>query len=1077
MLAEFPVRRPIVATVIAILIVLMGLVAYPTLPVAQYPDITPPVIQVTTNYPGASAQVVADTVASPIEQQVNGVPGMIYMESTSTSDGSYTLKVTFELGTNIDIASVLVQNRVSIATPKLPDEVKRQGVTTDRVSSNIIMVYSLAPRDAEAAKTYDDLFIANYLTINLYDEVRRTPGVGDAKVFPDKDYGLRVWLDPDRLRARGLTTMDVINALREQNVQVAAGAIGQPPVPSGQAYQYNVSTLGRLRDVDQFEDVIVRADGNRIIRVKDVARVELGGKSYDLLARYRGTPAAAMVVYQAPGGNAVQVAQDLAELLEAKTAELPEGLGFEVIYDTSEFVLSAIDAVFHTFYEALALVLAVVIIFLGSLRMSAIPMLAIPVSIIGTFFYAKVFGFSVNMPVLFGLVVAIGIVVDDAIVVVENVERVMKESHLPPKEATIKAMKEVLAPVMSITIVLMAVFVPTAFLPGISGQLFRQFALTIAVSTFLSGVCAVTLTPALCGVILKPHKEGHKPFILVRLFNQAFDALAAAYASFVKFLVHPAIVGFTLAAFAALFLATAWTFTKVPTGFVPLEDRGLVLIDLWMPDSSSQERTLAAVEKVEKILEETDGVRNFTSLPGFSMINNNGSNYAMFFCGLEDWSVRVPKGRDLATIITELRQKTAQIPDGLCIVFSLPAVDGVGNASGFDLRLQDRAGVGREAMGELVAELVADGNAQTKLRGVNSAFRAAVPQLFADVDREKVKKLGIPLQDVFSTLSGYLSNAYVNDFNLFGRTWQVNVSADSRFRATEEDIKRLEVRTPDGGMVPLGSLLSVREMMGADRVIRYNIFPAAVLQGQPAPGVSSGEALDIVESMADARVPPGVTHEWTALSYQERLVGNQAIIVFAMALLVVYLILAGLYESWFIPLSVILSIPLAVLGAMCGLMLRGMDNNIYTQVGLVLLVGLGAKNAILIVEFAKAYREQGKGIVESAVEASRQRLRPILMTAFAFILGVLPLVIATGAGAASRQAIGTAVFYGMIGNTMLGLVFTPVLYVVIQAITEKVFGAKPKALAHAGAETAEGSSPAQLAVPADQGVGRAVVAE
>lgn len=1043
MLAEFPVRRPIVSMVISILIVIMGVVAYPTLPIAQYPDITPPVVQVTTTYPGASAQVVADTVASPIEQQVNGVPGMIYMESTSASDGSYTLKVTFELGTNIDIASVLVQNRVNIASPKLPDEVKRNGVTTDRVSSNVITVFSLAPKDADAAGRFDDLFISNYLTINVLDEIKRITGVGDAKIFPAKDYGIRLWLDPDRLKARNLTTMDVINALKEQNVQVAAGAIGQPPVPAGQAFQYNVSTLGRLRDVEQFENVIVVAEGNRIIRVKDVARVELGGKSYDLLARYKGTPAAVMVVYQAPGGNAVQVASDVEALLAAKTASLPQGLEFQTVYDTSKFVLTAIEEVFKTFYEALALVLAVVVIFLGSIRLSIIPMLAIPVSIIGAFFFARIFGFSVNMPVLFGLVVAIGIVVDDAIVVVENVERVMMEAHLPPKEATIKAMKEVLAPVMSITIVLMAVFVPTAFLPGISGQLFRQFALTIAASTFLSGVCAVTLTPALCGVILKAHKEGHKPFILVRWFNTGFDALARAYAGFIRFLVHPAVVVFTLAGFGACVVGIGWTFTKVPTGFVPLEDRGMVMIDVWMPDSASQERTLAAVRKVEEILADTEGIRNYSALPGFSMINNNGSNYALFFIGLEDWEERLPKGRDLAAIMGDLRAKTSRIPDALCIVFSLPAVDGVGNASGFDLRIQDRAGIGRDAIGEVIQGLVADGNAQTKLRGVNSAYRAAVPQLFADVDREKVKKIGLPLQDVFSTMSGYLAAAYVNDFNLFGRTWQVSVSADSRFRAKADDIKRLDVRKPDGSMVPLGSLLTVRESMGADRVIRYNIFPAAVLQGQPAPGVSSGESLAVVENMAEAKLPPGTSFEWTALSYQEKLVGNQAIIVFSMALLVVYLILAALYESWFIPLSVILSIPLAVLGAMGGLMYRGMDNNIYTQVGLVLLVGLGAKNAILIVEFAKAYREQGKGIVESAVEASRQRLRPILMTAFAFILGVLPLMIATGAGAASRQAIGTAVFFGMIGNTFLGLLFTPVLYVVIQATTEKLFGVKP----------------------------------
>lgn len=1043
MLAEFPVRRPIVSAVISILIVIMGLVAYPTLPVAQYPDITPPVIQVTANYPGASAQVVADTVASPIEQAVNGVPGMLYMESTSTSNGQYTLKVTFELGTNIDIASVLVQNRVAIAQPKLPEDVRRNGITTDKVSSSFVTIFALAPKDAQAAENYDDLFLTNYLTININDEIKRIKGVGATSMFPGKDYGIRVWLDPQRLKARSLTTMDVIAALREQNVQVAAGAVGQPPVPTGQAYQYNVSTLGRLSSVDEFENVIVRADGNRIIRVKDVARVELGGKSYDLLAAYKGLPAAVMFVYQAPGGNAVQIAKEVEKILNAKSASLPDGLAFEIVYDSSKFVLAAVDSVYHTFLEALVLVLAVVILFLGSLRLSLIPMLAIPVSIIGTFFFAKLLGFSVNMPVLFGLVVAIGIVVDDAIVVVENVERVMKESHLPPKQATIQAMKEVLAPVVSITVVLMAVFIPTAFLPGISGQLFKQFALTIAVSTFLSGICAITLTPALCGVILKPHKEGHKPFILFRAFNKAFDALANAYARLIKFLVHPAVITFTLAAFAACIVAIGWTFTRVPTGFVPLEDRGLIMVDIWMPDASSQERTLAATKKVEDILKQTDGIKNFSRLGGYSIINSNGSNYAAMFAGLEDWSVRLPKGRDTDTIMHELRMKTAAIPDAICIIFSLPAIDGLGSASGFDLRVQDTAGVGRQAMGDVVQTLVAEGNAQSKLLGVNSGFRPSVPQIFADVDREKVKKLGIPLQDVFSTMSGYMASAYVNDFNLFGRTWQVNVSADSRFRTVPEDILRLDVRKPDGSMVPLGSLMTVKETMGPDRVVRYNIYPAAVVQGQPAPGVSSGESLDVVESMAKATLPPGMSFEWTAMSYQERLIGNQAIIVFSLALLVVYLILAALYESWFIPLSVVLSIPLAVLGAMAGLMYRGMDNNIYTQVGLVLLVGLGAKNAILIVEFAKAYREQGKPIVDCAVEASRQRLRPILMTALAFILGVLPLMIATGAGAASRQAIGTAVFFGMIGNTLLGLIFTPVLYVVIQSITEKFLGQRP----------------------------------
>jgi HAE1 family hydrophobic/amphiphilic exporter-1 len=617
----------------------------------------------------------------------------------------------------------------------------------------------------------------------------------------------------------------------------------------------------------------------------------------------------------------------------------------------------------------------------------------------------------------------------------------MKESHLPPKEATSKAMHEVLGAVIAIGLVLMAVFVPTAFLPGISGSLFKQFALTIAASTGLSVICAVTLSPALCGVILKAHKEGHKPNFFNRGFNWLFDQISSGYGRFVRFLVHPGIIAFTLATFAACIVAIVWTFTKVPTGFVPLEDRGVVLAEVWMPDAASLERTTEAVAKVEEAFASTDGIRNYTSIPGLSMINGAGSNYALLFGGLEDFEERLPRGRGLDVIMKELKEKVAPIPDGLVIVFTLPAVDGVGQASGFDLRVQDRGGVGRPTLGALVQEFVVDGNAQSKLRNVTSAYRAGVPQLFVDVDRERVKQMGIPLQDVFSTMSGYLGSAYVNDLNLFGRTWQLNVSADSRFRARASDVQRLEVRAPGGKMVPLGTLLDVRESMGADRIIRYNLFPAAIVQGVPAQGVSSGESLDVVESMAKAKLPPGVSTEWTALSFQERQIGNQAIVVFAMALLVVYLILAAQYESWTIPFSVILSIPLAVLGAMAGLMWRGMDNNVYTQVGLVLLVGLGAKNAILIVEFAKALREQGKGIVEAAAESARQRLRPILMTALAFILGVTPMMLAKGAGAASQQAIGTAVFFGMIGNTLLGLFFTPVLYVVIQAVQEKVMGA------------------------------------
>ncbi len=1087
------IRRPILASVLAILIVLMGVVVYPTLPVAQNPDVTPPVIQVTAAFPGASAQVIADSLAAPIEQEVNGVEGMLYMQSTSASDGSYVLQVTFEVGTNVDIASVLVQNRVNIASPKLPEEVRRQGVTTKKVSTNLVQVTALT-FDAEKVKgmdpakvtalreRYDDLYLSNYMLINVQDEVRRINGVGDTRIIPNKDYSMRVWLDPEKLKARELTTVDVINALREQNVQVAAGVIGQPPVPQGLAFQLNVTTLGRLKTITQFEDVIVRADANRMIRVKDVARVELGGKSYNDIGRFSGQPCSIFIIYLAPGGNAVQVAENVTQLLNSKNATLPEGLAFKPVYDTAEFVNEAISEVLKTFYEALLLVVAVVLVFLGSPRSTLIPILAIPVSIIGSLFFAKVLGFSINLPVLFGLVLAIGIVVDDAIVVVENVERVMADTHLPPKEATAQAMQEVFGAIVAISLVLMAVFLPTAALPGISGTIFRQFALTIAASTFLSVVCALTLAPALCGVLLRPHNAKvfflERPFLAFgRVFNRGFEKVANTYAWLIRQAIRPSLIVLSLALFGFACFGIVWTTSRVPTGFVPTEDKGFVVVELWLPDGASQERTLRAVEQTEALLPKVNGVTWFVAQPGNSLINGAGSNYATLYIRLEPWSVRTAKGRGMNIILAELQVMLfAQISDAFAIAFTLPPIDGLGAADGWDLRIQDRGALGREALQSVAQGFVHDANSQTKLGGVRTAFRAGVPVLYADVDREKTKKFNVPLGDVFSTLSAFLGSAYVNDFNLFDRTWQVTVQADSRFRTSEEDIARLQVRSADGRMLPLGSLVRTTRSAAPDRVVRYNLFTAAIVNGSPAPGVSTGDAMAVVDSMTAQSLPPGIGSEWTGMSFQERRTQGQAVIVFALALLVVYLILAALYESWTTPLAVIFSIPLAVLGAMAGLMWRGMDNNIYTQVGLVLLVGLGAKNAILIVEFAREYHASGKSISESAVEAARLRLRPILMTALAFILGVYPLVNATGAGGASRQAIGTAVFFGMIGNTLLGLFFTPVLYVAITWFSE-LFTGPPKP--HGKVPGSDGglkpADPGQVASRA-QGGGPAVAA-
>jgi hydrophobic/amphiphilic exporter-1 (mainly G- bacteria), HAE1 family len=1046
MFSQFFIRRPIVACVISILIILLGAVAFPLLPKAQYPDIAPPVVRVTTVYPGASAQVVADTVGAPIEQQVNGVDHMIYMESTSASDGSYTLNVSFEVGTNVDIASTLVQNRVSIALTQLPDDVRRQGVTTSKVSTSIVSVIALTPKDAKKNPEYSDLYLSNYLLIGVNDRVKRIPGVGDTLIRPSKDYGMRIWLDPDKLRSRGLTTVDVVRALAEQNVQVAAGFIGQPPAPAGQGFQYTITTLGRLETPEQFEQVIVRVDGNRVTRLSDVARVELGAKAYDTLGRVDGVPSALMVVYQTPEGNSVQVAADLRTLLDDASRDLPEGLEFRTIYDTSDFVVSAIDEVYKTLFEAAGLVIVVVLVFLGSFRSTLIPIAAIPVSLVGTFFAMRLFGFSLNLPTLFGLILAIGIVVDDAIVVVENVERNLRERHLAPKEAASRAMFEVFGPVVGISLVLMAVFLPTAALPGISGQLFRQFALTIAASTFFSAVCALTLSPALSGVILRELAPGRRENFFKRNFDRGFEAVAHGYASAVRFLVGRRGLALALVAFLGAGVLLVWSVMRVPTGFVPEEDKGLILSEIWMPDSASQERTLDVVKKVEQTLLATDGVAHVGGFQGFSVIAGNGSNYAVVFAGLKPWSYRVPRGRDVDTILAEIRKAYSKIQEGTVIAFSRPAIDGIGNAAGFDLRVEDRGGVGRARMQQFVQELAADGSAQSKLRAVASSYRAAVPQLYADIDREKVKKLGIPLQDAFSTLGVYLGSAYVNDFNKFGRTWKVEVQADSAFRARTDQVASLQVRNGRGQMIPLGSLMRVEESMGPDRVIRYNLYPAAAVNGANARGVSTGEALAIVEDMIEKKQSPGIAFEWTALSFQEKRVAGQAALVFALALTIVYLILAALYESWTMPVAVIVSVPLAVLGAMLGLMARGMDDNIYTQVGLILLVGLGAKNAILIVEFAKVNHEGGMGLVESAVEAARQRLRPILMTALAFILGVLPLVHATGAGASSRQALGTSVFFGMIGNTLLGLFFTPVLYVAVTGLSEKLFGWKSSIL-------------------------------
>jgi HAE1 family hydrophobic/amphiphilic exporter-1 len=1010
---------------VSILIVFAGAVSIVGLPIAQYPEIVPPVVQVTAYYPGADPLVIAETVAAPIEQQVNGVENMLYMSSQSAADGSYTLNVTFELGTNIDMNTVLTQNRVSAALAQLPEDVQRQGVTTKKVSSALILVLSVFSPD----NRYDDLFLTNYVTINMKDTLSRVPGVGNIVLYPSKDYSMRLWLDADKLRARDLTVDDVVGALRQQNVQVAAGQLGQPPVPKDQVYQLNVNTLGRLTTTEDFEDVIIKTgESTRAIRVKDVGKVDLGGKAYDFLSLFNGRAAATMIIYQSPGSNAIEVTNQLLRTLDSLKKSFPQGLEYRVIYKIADFVNASIHEVIKTLFEAFVLVVIVVFIFLQSWRATLIPMITIPVALIGTFAVMSLLGFSINMVTLFGLVLAIGLVVDDAIVVVENVERNMAEFGMSPKEAAIKSMEEVSGAIIGITLVLMAVFVPPAFLGGITGELFRQFSLTIAITMFFSAINALTLSSALCALILKP---GHgSQNIFFRGFNNAFNSTTNWYTRVVSIGVRR--LALVMILFVGLVALTGLVYTRVPTGFLPLEDDGLVLVNVQMPDGATLDRTYETVQLAGRLIDETDGVLVWAALVGYSMIDAARSNLATLFVPLKPWEERLARGRSREVIMKELTGKFQKIYDGLVFTYTLPPVLGLGTGGGFEMQLLDKGELGFQSLEQAGTELAAAANQQKDLTSVLATFRSTYPNVFVDIDRTKALALKVPLQSVFNTLQTYLGSAYVNDFNKFSRTWQVRVQGDSMFRRTPEDVSQLYVRSDDRKMIPLGSLVSARYEVGPMRVDRYNLFPTAKILGENAPGYSSGQALQTMEALLEKILPPGMAYEWTNMAYQEKKAAGKGAITFIAAILVVILILAGLYESWADPISVILIVPLAVLGAATGLLIGGMDNNVYTQVGLVLLVGLSAKNAILIVEFAREVRAKGQGILEAATEASRLRFRPILMTSLAFILGVLPLVTASGAGAVSRQSVGTAVFAGMIGVTILGVFFTPALYVLMQ---------------------------------------------
>jgi HAE1 family hydrophobic/amphiphilic exporter-1 len=1031
MFSRFFIERPIFASVISIALLIAGLASLGALPIAQYPEITPPTVVVNAIYPGANAQVVAETVAAPIEQQVNGVENMMYMSSTSAGDGSYSLTVTFEVGTDLDMAQVMVQNRVALATPNLPEEVNRQGVNTKKKSANIILFISLTSADG----TFDELFLTNYATLNIRDQLSRIKGVGDVGTFPPSDYSMRIWLNPHQMKSRGITTQDVLNQIKEQNVQVAAGQIGQPPVPEGLDFQYTINVLGRLTDIEQFENIIVKTgEKGSITRLKDVARIDLGGKTYDIRSTLSGTTSASIGIYQLPGANALDVAEQVRQKMDELTLNFPQGMEYKTSYDTTLFVTESIDEVFVTLFQAGALVFIVLFIFLQDWRATLIPAVTIPVSLIATFIVMAMMGFSINMLTLFGLVLAIGIVVDDSIVVVEATAAYI-EKGLSAKEAAIKAMSDVSGPVVATTLVLLAVFVPTAFLPGITGEMYRQFSLTIAVATIFSSLNALTLSPALAGLLLRPAPKQKNAFF--RGFDKTFEKTSNGYADFLKMAVRRGLLMMLIA--LGIAGISAWQFGKIPTGFLPVEDMGYVLTSVQLPDAASKQRTDEVLKKIDTILEKIPGVKDWVSLGGFSMIDGtNASNAATIFVVMKPWEERTGENETQHAILQQLNKKFNQIQEAIVFSFAPPAIPGLGVAGGFQMQIQDKGGVGLDELQRMANEMITDSQSQSGLKGLNTTFRAGVPQLFAEVNRTKAKTLGIPLNDVFSTLQAYLGSAYVNDFNKFGRTWQVKVQADAEYRLDPEDIRQLEVRNLNGEMIPLGTLIRVDESLGPQTLLRYNLYPAASVTGSAAEGFSSGEALNLMERMANTKLPDSMGFEWTGMSYQEKKVGSEAIIIFSLAIVLVFLVLAAQYESWSLPMAVLLVVPLALLGTVAALMIREFDNNIYTQIGIVLLIGLASKNAILIVELAAEQHAAGMNIFEAAVEASRRRFRAILMTAFSSILGFLPLVVASGAGAASRQAIGTAVVGGMVAAVLMSLIFTPVFYTVMQRLSERI---------------------------------------
>lgn len=1037
-LSRFFITRPIFAAVIAVVITIVGAIAYMGLPVSQYPDIVPPTVTVTASYPGASAETVAETVAAPIEQEINGVDNMLYQSSQSTGDGNLTITVTFKQGTDLDAAQVLVQNRVAVAVPRLPEDVQRLGVVTKKTSPDFLLVVNLV----SPGNVLDRAYISNYALTQIRDRLTRVDGVGDVRMFGSRDYAMRIWIDPGRAAALNLTAGDIVAALRAQNVQVAAGTLGQPPYNSGQAFQLNVETQGRLADPQQFANIVIRSDPDgRQVRVSDVARVELGAADYSSNTYLSNQPTVILPVFQRPGSNALAAATAVKAEMEAMSKSFPKGLEYRIIYDPTAFISQSVDAVMHTLFEAVLLVVLVIIVFLQKWRAAIIPVVAIPVSLIGSFAVLAAFGYSLNNLSLFGMVLAIGIVVDDAIVVVENVERNLARG-LTPLEAARLSMDEVGGALVAIVLVLCAVFVPTLFLTGLSGAFYKQFALTISAATVISLILSLTLSPALAVLLLRHHAEAHSRNPYVRMlqragdrFNRGFERLSDGYSRLTRRLVtRPRLM---MTVYAGLIALTGGLFWITPGGFIPAQDQGYFLTVIQLPSGASVERTDAVMRKVAARILPLEGVKGAVMLAGFDGPSQTlAPNAAAAYIPLKDFKDR---HRTADQIMAEARKVTADITEARLMIVPPPIIQGIGSGGGYRMMVQDRAGHGYQAMGQAAFGLIGKANQTPGLAMVYSFFDTATPRIFADIDRRKADMLGVPPEKVFEALSVYLGSAYVNDFNLLGRTYHVTAQADAPFRATQSDIANLKTRSTSGAMVPIGSVATFQDKTGPYRVVRYNLFPAVEVDGDTAPGYSSGQSLVTMEKLAQETLPAGYGTEWTGIAFQQKMAGSTAGLVFALAVVFVFLVLAAQYESLTLPLAIILIVPMCLLAAMAGVNLRGMDNNVLTQIGLVVLIALAAKNAILVVEFAKqAEEEDGLTPVEAAVRAARDRLRPILMTSFAFILGVVPLLVAHGAGAELRQALGTAVFSGMLGVTGFGLIFTPTFYVVCRALGDRL---------------------------------------